>query len=281
MTKTDSFAQPIDNIAGEYGKFTWPGYVHLQPRESEGKPNLLHIGDDYNGSGGGNSDLGLPVKTIGDGVVEKIIRWNGNYGFGNHLFIKHYLSDYLKKLCGSDIIYSHYAHLDAFRCHEGQEVNKGQEIALLGHSGTRWAHLHLDIRRPIGRGYEDYPANKSINWLNERYFQPFTFIQQNNSPPAQTQEGIGDSGRQVEREETQPIIPDDAGRIQPNDPFNNVLELLPESGSDQPVPSANDSGVGNIPVEKPDKKVPKKHWYSGLINFINACLKEVVKVWTQ
>ena len=182
MAKTNEFSQPINSIGGTYPN-GFAGYVHKQPRTPEGLPNSRHIGDDFNGPGGGNTDLGFDVFAVGNGVVEKLIVWNKKAGYGNHLFIKHTLSPYLQKKYGCDIIYSHYAHLESFRTFEGQEVSKGQVIAKLGNSGTKYAHLHLEIRKPTGRGYEDYPTNQPVSWIDKYYFTPFTFIEENKKEP--------------------------------------------------------------------------------------------------
>lgn len=184
MNKSKAFTQPINPIAGNYPT-NWPGYYFLQPRISEGKPNLLHIGVDYNGPGGGNTDLGQEVYAISDGLIEKIIPWNRKYGFGNHLFIRHQLSDHLKKKYNCEIIYSHYAHLQEFKCHEGQIVTKGQLIAKLGNSGTKYAHLHLEIRKPTGLGYESYPTGKGSVWLRRYYFDSYLFIEDNTTEPVE------------------------------------------------------------------------------------------------
>jgi len=267
VKKTDSFSQPIDDVGGKYPT-QWAGYVHLQPRTPEGKSHLRHLGDDYNGAGGGNSDLGYDVKAIANGVVEKVIYWNGRYGFGNHVFVKHYLSDYLKEKCGNGIIYSHYAHLDAFRCHEGQEVTKGQVIAKLGNSGTRWAHLHLSIRKPTGRGYEDYPSHKSLSWINERYFRPYTFIQENLEPKTP----------ELDRETRQPVCEDD-GSIHPVSSPSDVPELPQQPRSDRDVSSNNDTPNIVVPSKETSPENTEKDKYSGLIGLIRIIIGEVTKLW--
>lgn len=184
MRKTDSFVQPISPIGGQYPG-SWPGYIHLQPRTADTppRPDLRHIGDDYNGPGGGNSDLGMDVKCLGDGVVEACIFWNGSsYGFGNHIFIRHELTEELyqaiKRDYGIDsrILYSHYAHLSKIAVNVGQEVNKGQLIAKLGNSGTVYAHVHVELRKATGLGYESYPSFKPVEWINQYYLPPYLAI---------------------------------------------------------------------------------------------------------
>lgn len=189
--KTDSFVQPLPTFAGTYPN--WSGYVHLQPRTPEGLPNLLHIGDDYNGAGGGDADLGQNVVSVATGVVEITIPWNGNYGYGNHMFIRHEITEALRKSIKTNynidtqILYSHYAHLKDFTVKAGQTVSKGQVIAHLGKTGTKFAHLHCEIRKPTGMGYEDYPSDiKKKSWVQQYYVAPFPFIEKYKSPLSDT-----------------------------------------------------------------------------------------------
>ena len=184
MKVANEFCQPINPIGGTY-PINWSGYAFLQPLGGGRKG--VHVGIDYNGPGGGNTDLGFDIFSVANGIVEKLISWDGkSVGYGNHLFIRHELSPYLQKKYGIGVIYSHYAHLEAFRCFEGQEVTKGQVIAKLGKSGTELGHLHLETRKPTGRGYNDYPSTQPLDWLRKYYFDPYYFIQDNLKEPEQT-----------------------------------------------------------------------------------------------
>lgn len=181
--QADSFVQPLPKFAGTYPR-DWAGYIHLQPRTPEGRSDLLHIGDDYNGAGGGDADLGLDVVGIGAGICETVIPWNGNYGFGNHVFIRHELTNALREKVKRDfgidsqIFYSHYAHLKDYIIKPGQEIAKGQVIAHVGKTGTKQAHLHFDVRKPTGAGYESYPsAVTQKSWVEQYYPRPFTFVE--------------------------------------------------------------------------------------------------------
>lgn len=184
MKKTDSFTHPLPGFGGQYNTQSWAGYQHLQVRTPEDRSDLRHIGDDYNGPGGGDSDLGMRIEAVAPGIVEKVIKWNGNYGFGNHVFIRHELTKELqaaiKNYCGVDspILYSHYAHCNEILVPEGMEVDKGQLIAYVGKTGTTYAHCHCDIRKPTGRGYEDYPSLiKGNEWVTNYYIAPFPLIE--------------------------------------------------------------------------------------------------------
>lgn len=194
--QADSFVHPI-KYAGNYDSF-WPGYKHLQSRAGEGLPNNVHLGDDYNGAGAGNADLGMDVVAVANGIVEAVIQAYG-YGFGKHIFIRHELTwgvrAKLLQLWGVNVptpfIYSHYAHLNDFKISTGAEVKKGQLIAHLGNSGTQYAHTHLELRRPTGLGYESYPGKLTspvtaftapLSWINQYYIPPFKTIEAIKNP---------------------------------------------------------------------------------------------------
>ena len=131
--------------------------------------NNNHLGEDWNGRGGGNSDLGDPVYSIANGVVtvsEKIC-----CGWGNVVRVVHKLEGHPKY----KYLESVYAHLDAIYVEEGQLLSKGQNLGTIGTAdGTYVAHLHLELRDFIdmnmGPGY-------SSDW--EGYLDPSEFIRNN------------------------------------------------------------------------------------------------------
>lgn len=144
---------------------TWAGFDYLQFTG-----DTYHPGIDYN-YGGGEQDKGLPVLSIGNGMVEKTIFWDGvTTGFGNHVFVKHTLPD-------QSIMYSHYCHLDSITCKEGQDINIGDEVGKCGGSGGWPSHLHFEVRPPLGKGYEFWPKGMSKDWVASHYVDPFGFIE--------------------------------------------------------------------------------------------------------
>jgi murein DD-endopeptidase MepM/ murein hydrolase activator NlpD len=77
--------------------------------------------------------LGSPVYPIMDGKVE--ITAAQRFGYGNHIIIDH----------GSEIK-SLYAHLSKILVKEGEEVDKGTVIGLIGSTGwSTGPHLHLEV----------------------------------------------------------------------------------------------------------------------------------------
>jgi murein DD-endopeptidase MepM/ murein hydrolase activator NlpD len=111
-----------------------------------------HLGDDWNGNGGGNTDLGDPVYSVAEGVVvfAKDIRG----GWGIVVRIVHNIGTKAKP----KYVESVYAHLQRMDVLKGDVIMKGAPIGTIGTAHGRYkAHLHLEIRTDIdmeiGGGY--------------------------------------------------------------------------------------------------------------------------------
>lgn len=103
-----------------------------------------HLGNDWNGNGGGNTDLGDPVTAIGDGEVTFAEDVGGDWG--NVVRVRHREVESL------------YAHLDRIDVRVGQRVQRGAPLGTIGDAHGRYqAHLHLELRAhigmPLGPGY--------------------------------------------------------------------------------------------------------------------------------
>jgi murein DD-endopeptidase MepM/ murein hydrolase activator NlpD len=113
-----------------------------------------HLGEDWNGNGGGNTDLGDPVHAVAIGVVHVAADYGA--GWGNVLRVYHNIGS-----AGQPkLIESLYAHLDTMIVQVGDTVGRGQQIGTIGDAhGAYWAHLHLEMRHDVGRdlggGYGD------------------------------------------------------------------------------------------------------------------------------
>jgi hypothetical protein len=132
-----------------------------------------HLGDDLNGIGGENSDLGDPIYSIANGRV--LLAREGGPGWGNVIILLHAYLDHGER----KYVQSYYGHLEEMLVHAGEDVHRGQQIATVGTAGGRYfAHLHFEMREfttPfIGAGYRE----DTRGWIN-----PSVFIQQHRGAP--------------------------------------------------------------------------------------------------
>lgn len=128
-----------------------------------------HLGEDWNGKGGGNSDLGDPVYAVADGVIN--FSQEVCCGWGNVIRLVHKIEGDPEK----KYIESVYAHLQRIDISAGQKVRRGDLIGTIGTAnGTYKAHLHLEIRdfinMALGPGYSQDHFG---------YLDPSTFIHAN------------------------------------------------------------------------------------------------------
>jgi hypothetical protein len=132
-----------------------------------------HLGDDLNGIGGENSDLGDPIYAVADGRV--LLAREGGPGWGNVIIVLH---AYLKE--GARIyVQSYYGHVETILIHAGETVQRGQKIATVGTADGRYfAHLHFEMREFItpfiGPGYRE----DTRGWLD-----PSAFIESHRGAP--------------------------------------------------------------------------------------------------
>ena len=142
------------------GKPNARGYYNAQVF---GKNN--HLGDDWNGVGGGNTDLGDAIYAIADGYVVSAEDMNG--GWGNVIRVLH-------KFDGKKIE-SLYAHCDKILVNKGDIVLKGDKIGTIGTANGKYlAHLHFEIRGQVG-----LPLGAGYSSETEGYLDPTKFINKN------------------------------------------------------------------------------------------------------
>jgi len=135
----------------EHGAFTY----NAQPFRLN-----RHLGDDLNGIGGLNSDLGDPVHASGLGRV--VYAGVPGPGWGNMVILAHRVPE---EGGGTKVIQTVYAHLDQILVKPGQLVPRGEQIGTVGTAGGQYlAHLHFEVRQgPYvnpGVGYADAPLNR-------------------------------------------------------------------------------------------------------------------------
>jgi murein DD-endopeptidase MepM/ murein hydrolase activator NlpD len=156
VTVANGFDLPVGNGTGA-GYYVFRGYA----------PNA-HQGEDWNGNGGGNSDLGDPVYATADGVVV----YSGDYrrSWGNLVIVRHAYrhTDGSIQLCDSL-----YAHLDRRTVRLYQMVKRGQQVGTIGTAhGIYTAHLHFEIRKNTKIG----PNQVAFARDYSNYFSPRQFI---------------------------------------------------------------------------------------------------------
>lgn len=132
-----------------------------------------HLGDDLNGIGGENSDLGDPVYCVADGRV--LLAREGGPGWGNVIIVLHALEGKGDRR----FVQSYYAHVETIMCRVGENVRRGQQIATVGTADGRYlAHLHFEMREFItpfiGPGYRQ----DTRGWID-----PIAFIRAHRGAP--------------------------------------------------------------------------------------------------
>lgn len=126
-----------------------------------------HLGDDWNGKGGGNSDLGHPVYSIGEGLV--VFARDVRQGWGNVVIIRHAYYENGKVRAADSL----YGHLDSVYVREGNRVRRGTKIGTIGNNrGMYAAHLHFEIRKNLQIGINRSGFSRGF----ENYHDPTKFI---------------------------------------------------------------------------------------------------------
>ncbi len=137
-----AFTRLADGFDFPVGKPDGEGYYKARGFRPGG-----HLGEDWNGVRGGDSDLGDPVYSIGHGLV--VFARDVRLGWGNVVIVRHAFME------GSKIqhIDALYGHLDRITVREGQAVTKGQQVGTIGtNRGMYNAHLHFEIRKNLAIG---------------------------------------------------------------------------------------------------------------------------------
>jgi murein DD-endopeptidase MepM/ murein hydrolase activator NlpD len=124
--------------------------------EMNAKRGGHHTGDDLNGIGGMNTDLGDPVFGTADGLV--IYAGEPSPGWGKLVVTAHTAPD-------GRPLHSLYAHLNRIEVASGVLVPRGGKIGTVGTSNGYYpAHLHFEMRTSdgldIGAGYALQPLNR-------------------------------------------------------------------------------------------------------------------------
>ena len=93
------------------------------------KTRQMHTGTDFTAS------IGTHVHATGDGVVEALEV--SGWGYGKSIVINHGFG-----------FKTRYAHLSGFKVRQGQRINRGELIGLVGNTGkSTGPHLHYEVEK--------------------------------------------------------------------------------------------------------------------------------------
>ena len=149
---------PLDSIS------PWEARTAPSPTNAQRFTENYHLGDDLNGIGGENSDLGDPIYAVADGRV--LLARDGGAGWGNVILVLHaFLENGVRRT-----VQSYYGHCDIILVSPRDEVHRGQQVATVGTANGRYfAHLHFEcassLRHSSGR----------VSGENRRLAQPERF----------------------------------------------------------------------------------------------------------
>ncbi len=157
-------AQLADGFDYPVGKPHGYGYYRARGFSPGG-----HMGEDWNGKAGGDSDLGAPVYSIANGVV--VFSENYKRGWGNVTIIRHAFRAKTGQIAFIDSL---YGHLHRRSMNVGQKVGRGDKVGTIGKGpyGMYAAHLHFEIRKDLRVGMRRDLYAKNYN----TYYKPYIFI---------------------------------------------------------------------------------------------------------
>lgn len=149
--------QPCDGFSFPVGRPPLHGYYDAQAFGVN-----THLGEDWNGTGGGNSDLGDTIFAVADGIV--FYADYVNESWGNVMRIVHQVN-------AGVYVESFYGHVQAMWVKPGEAVKRRQAIATIGNANGRYAaHLHLEMRWKLGMGIGGGYSSDTSGFLNPSRF---------------------------------------------------------------------------------------------------------------
>ena len=172
-------------MGSAHGAFTYNAQSFWEMNARRGG---RHTGDDINGIGGMNTDLGDPVYAVANGLV--VYAGEPSPGWGKTILLAHRTHD-------GRILQSMYSHLDSIAVPLDGFVSRGQVIGKVGTADGRYlAHLHFELHEAdgisLGAGYVNYRTN--------RLDPTGTIGQLRGSPTADLGLSVAQIVRQIERE---------------------------------------------------------------------------------
>ncbi len=126
---------------------------------------IEHLGEDWNGIGGGNTDFGDFVYAAADGVVF----YSGHYnrGWGTVIRILHNYGTKEAPLYCETL----YAHVASSWVKPGLRMKRGDIIGTIGSAeGKYHAHLHLELRKKPGKEIRSGYAGDTLGFTDPTKF---------------------------------------------------------------------------------------------------------------
>jgi murein DD-endopeptidase MepM/ murein hydrolase activator NlpD len=156
------FTRIADGFDFPVGKPEAEGYYKARGFRAGG-----HLGEDWDGVRGGDTDLGDPIYSIGDGIV--VFAHDVHLGWGNVIIVRHAFRE------NGNVRYvdALYGHLNSMLVGRGQRVGRGQQIATMGTAHGQYdAHLHFELRKNLEIGMSRSKFQKDFS----NYYDPTQFI---------------------------------------------------------------------------------------------------------
>lgn len=158
MVSIGDTADPYEGVPFTSG-FDFPigppdaeGYYDAQPFGTN-----HHLGEDWNGVGGGDTDLGDPVVSMAAGRVE--VAEDAGGGWCGVVRVVHRLPD-------GRMMESLYAHVEDIAVEPGEIVRRGQLLGTMGNcNGIYAAHLHLELRDAPGMSLGGGYSRDTYGWV--------------------------------------------------------------------------------------------------------------------
>ena len=144
------FSRPVDSNATNFGLFYYP---YGSDGQNDDNPWRVHHGIDM------PNPVGETVRAAGSGrvvyaansMVEQVASFQSSFSYGNVVMIEH---DFGYK---GERLYTLYAHLSAVLTQEGQFVESGDVIGLVGETGqVSGPHVHFEVRMGGDRYADTY-----------------------------------------------------------------------------------------------------------------------------
>jgi murein DD-endopeptidase MepM/ murein hydrolase activator NlpD len=161
-TLDTGFTKIADGFDFPVGKPEAEGYYKARGFRPGG-----HVGEDWDGVRGGDTDLKDPIFSVGDGIV--VFARDVHLGWGNVIIVRHAYRE------NGNVRYvdALYGHLNTMLVSRGQRVSRGQQIATMGTAHGQYdAHLHFEIRKNLEIGMSRSKFQKDFS----NYYDPTQFI---------------------------------------------------------------------------------------------------------